>query len=202
MGKHLRYGGGLLVTKQNPYGNPMDTNTLTSRAFEPAQKYIQSRLESGEITASEDLAETLARALYTATQKHLENYRKPTNALDLVGKMYTTAAAREYLGGITSQALNDRINKKTILRVKDGKGRNGYPLFQFRDGAMDPGVQKIIQTLLKGNFSEWQTAIWLTIPSPEYGGKTALEYMEESPENFTLVLADAQSDVNGLYANS
>lgn len=180
----------------------MDTNTLTSRVFEPAQKYIQSSLESGEITASDDLADTLANALYTATQKHLADYRKPLYTRDLVGKMYSTASAREYLGGITSQALNDRINKKTILRVKDRKGRNGYPLFQFRDGAMDPDVQKIIQTLLKGNFSEWRTAIWLTIPSPEYGGKSALEYMKESPENFAIVLSDAKNDVNDLYANS
>lgn len=67
---------------------------------------------------------------------------------------------------------------------------------------MDPDVQKIIQTLLKGNFSEWRTAIWLTIPSPEYGGKSALEYMKESPDNFAIVLSDAENDVNDLYANS
>ena len=85
----------------------MDANTLTSRVFEPAQKYIQSSLESGEITASNDLADTLANALYTATQKHLAEYRKPLYARDLVGKMYSTASAREYLGGITPQALND-----------------------------------------------------------------------------------------------
>ena len=180
----------------------MDTQSLITQAVKPAQKYIESLIESGEITASDELAETLSRALYVATQMHLMDYQKPLSALDLVGKMYTTAAVCKYLGDITPQALNDRINKKTILRLKDGKGRNGYPLFQFQNGSIDPDVQKIIQTLLKGNFSEWQTAIWLTNPSQVYGGKSAVEYMKESPENFAEILATAQSDVNDLYANS
>lgn len=179
----------------------MTSEDLTSRVFEPAREYIQSALESGSITASDDLAGTLADVLHTATQKHLAGYRKPLYASDIVGKMYSTASACEYLN-LSLEELDRLVEDRLILKVTDGKGRNGYPLFQFRDGAMDPDVQKIIQTLLKGNFSEWRTAIWLTIPSPEYGGKSALEYMKESPDNFAIVLSGAENDVNDLYANS
>ena len=179
----------------------MTSEDLTSRVFEPAREYIQSALESGEITASDDLADTLANALYTTAQKHLAKYREPFYASDLVGRMYSTASAREYLN-LSQEELDQLVEDRLILKLTDGKGRNGYPLFQFRDGAMNPDVQKIIQTLLDGNFPQWRTAIWLTIPSPEYGGKSALEYMEESPENFAIVLSDARNDVNDLYANS
>lgn len=179
----------------------MTSEDLTSRVFEPAREYIQSALESGSITASDDLAGTLADVLHTATQKHLAGYRKPLYASDIVGKMYSTASACEYLN-LSLEELDRLVEDRLILKVTDGKGRNGYPLFQFRDGAMDPDVQKIIQTLLKGNFSEWRTAIWLTIPSPEYGGKSALEYMKESPDNFAIVLSGAENDLNDLYANS
>ena len=179
----------------------MTSEDLTSRVFEPAREYIQSALESGSITASDDLAGTLADVLHTATQKHLAGYRKPLYASDIVGKMYSTASACEYLN-LSLEELDRLVEDRLILKVTDGKGRNGYPLFQFRDGAMDPDVQKIIQTLLKGNFSQWRTAIWLTIPSSEYGGKSALEYMKESPDNFVIVLSDAENDINDLHANS
>lgn len=179
----------------------MTSEDLTSRVFEPAREYIQSALESDSITASDDLAGTLADVLHTATQKHLAGYRKPLYASDIVGRMYSTASACEYLN-LSLEELDRLVEDRLILKVTDSKGRNGYPLFQFRDGAMDPDVQKIIQTLLDGNFSQWRTAIWLTIPSPEYGGKSALEYMKESPGNFAIVLSDAKNDLNDLYANS
>lgn len=179
----------------------MTSEDLTSRVFEPAREYIQSALESGEITTSDDLADTLADVLHTATQKHLAKYRKPLYARDIVGKMYSTASACKYLN-LSQEELDRLVEDRLILKVTDGKGRNGYPLFQFRDGSMNPDVQKIIYTLLDGNFSQWRTAIWLTIPSPEYGGKSALEYMKESPENYAIVLSGARNDVNDLYANS
>lgn len=179
----------------------MTSEDLTSRVFEPAREYIQSALESGAITASDDLADTLADVLHTATQEHLAEYRKPLYARDIVGKMYSTASACEYLN-LSLEELDRLVEDRLILKVTDGKGRNGYPLFQFRDGSMNPDVQKIIYTLLDGNFSQWRTAIWLTIPSPDYGGKSALEYMKESPENYAIVLSGARNDVNDLYANS
>lgn len=180
----------------------MDTSIFTNQAFSPAQQQIEEFITAGKITANNDLAESLSYALLATTRRHLQKYQKPVSALSIIGKLYTTAAVCKRLGGITPQALNDRIKKGSILRLKDGKGRNGYPVFQFSDDAVDPEVQKIIQTLLRGNFTERQTALWLASPSRAYNGKSAVEYMKESPENFAEVLATAQSDVNDLYANS
>ena len=176
----------------------MTSETLTPRVFEPAREHIQSALESGAITASNDLAGTLADVLHTATQKHLAGYRKPLYASDIVGKMYSTASAGEYLN-LSLEELDRLVEDRLILKVTDGKGRNGYPLFQFRDGSMNPDVQKIIQTLLKGHFTEWEAAIWLTTPSQAYNGKSAVEYMKESEEHFAEVLAHAHGDVYNLY---
>lgn len=177
----------------------MDTQNLLSQAFSPAQKHIEELINSGEITANNDLAESLSHALLAATQKHLHKHQKPISALSIIGKLHTTAEVCEYLGSITPQALNDRIKKNTILRLKDSKGHNRYPRFQFSDGTVNPNIQKIIQTLLKGHFTGWEAAIWLTTPSQAYDGKSAVEYMKESPGNFAKVLAHAQGDVYNLY---
>ena len=98
----------------------MTSEDLTSRVFEPAREYIQSALESGAITASDDLADTLADVLHTATQKHLAEYRKPLYARDIVGRMYSTASAREYLN-LTQEEL-DRLVEDRLCTVRRGLG--------------------------------------------------------------------------------
>lgn len=179
----------------------MEKNEFLTRTLGPAQELINALIADGTINMTESRAHDLSFAIRLAIQKHAKTYQEPKTALSTIGDLYTTAAVCKYLGDITRQALNDRINKKTILRLKDGKGRNGYPGFQFAGGVVDPSIQKIIQTLLNGDFDEWQTALWLTSPSLMYDGLSALEYMKESEEHFTEVLDHALADVNTRYAN-
>lgn len=180
----------------------MNTEAFLHRVLKPVHEHIEALIKTGIITADEARAHDLSFTLLAAVQKHLKDYKEPESALSIIGDLYSTAATCEYLGGITRQALNDRINKRTILRLKDGAGRNGYPIFQFSNGTVDPHIQQIVQTLLDGHFSEWQTALWITSPSLMYNGASPLEYLRTSPKNFGQVLAHAENDVNDLYANS
>ena len=85
---------------------------------------------------------------------------------------------------------------------KDHKaGRNGYPVFQFKDGAVDPQIRQVIKTLLDGKLTEWEVAFWLAMPSNFFDGRPAAEYMKDSEENFKFVLACAVQDAADRRAN-
>ena len=115
--------------------------------------------------------------------------------------MKDSRSTREYLGGISLQALNDRVRKNNILRLKNKAGRNGYPVFQFKDGAVDPQVRQVIKTLLDGKLTEWEVAFWLAVPSNFFDGRPAVEYMKDSEENFKLVVAHAHENAADRRAN-
>lgn len=149
-------------------------------------------------TAAAALRERLAHS-YAILSSDLENVR--VSKLRILHPLILLDARHDG-PGYTARDISDRINKHTILRLKDGAGRNGYPLFQFSNGTVDPNIQQIIQTLLDGHFSEWQTALWITTPSLMYNGASPLEYLRTSPKHFGQVLAHAENDVNDLYANS
>lgn len=163
--------------------------------------------ELGTIAESEEFLNLLSRNIGGT----IANYQEPINICDIVGKMYSTESVRKYLGGITQEELEALMESNSILHVKDKKGNIGYPLFQFKDGTINPKVQKVIRMLLKqyptdyglmGGRSEWETAIWLANPCEMYNNKSAVEYMEESPEAYRYVIMDAKADANDRYANS
>ena len=85
---------------------------------------------------------------------------------------------------------------------KDHKaGRNGYPVFQFKDGAVDPQVRQVIKILLDNGLTEWGVAFWLARPSKFYDNRPAVEYMKDSEENFKLVVAHAHENAADRRAN-
>ena len=203
------------MTAKNTPATDHDTNTVTATLTighrtinlnlpEVVPEYLE---ELGNITESEEFLSLLSRNIGGI----IANYQKPIHIRDIVGKMCSTESVRKYLGGITQEELEALMESNSILHVKDKKGNIGYPLFQFKDGTINPKVQKVMRILLKqhptdyglkGGRPEWETAIWLANPCKMYGNKSAVEYMEESPEAYRYVVMDAQSDANDRYANS
>lgn len=191
-------------TKTVPATLTIGHRTINLNLPEVTPEYLE---ELGNVTESEDFLNLLSRNIGGT----IANYQKPIHIRDIVGKMYSTESVRKYLGGITQEELETLIESNSILHVKDKKGNIGYPLFQFKDGTINPKVQKVMRILLKqyptdygliGGRSEWETAIWLANPCEMYNNKSAVEYMEESPEAYCYVVMDAQSDANDRYANS
>lgn len=182
----------------------MTSEDLTSRVFEPAREYIQSALESDSITASDDLAGTLADVLHTATQKHLAGYRKPLYARDIVGKMYSTASAGEYLN-LSLEELDRLVEDRLILKVTDKKGRNGYPAFQFKNGTVRPEIQKLIKPHLDYTYPEnpkkhiaepWEVALRLTTRCLLHGGYSISDYLNKYPEQLDREIKTLQHDLH------
>lgn len=203
------------MTVKNTTETSHDTKTVTATLTignqtinlnlpEVMPEYLE---ELGNLAESEDFLNLLSRNIGGI----IANYQEPIHIRDIVGKMYSTESVRKYLGGITQEELEALIEDNLILHVKDKKGNIGYPLFQFKDGTINPKVQKVMRILLKqhptdyglkGGRSEWETTIWLANPCKMYGNKSAVEYMEESPEAYRHVIMDAKADANDRYANS
>lgn len=203
------------MTAKNTPITDQDTNTVAATLtignrtinLDLPERVGEHLEELGTVAESEEFLNLLSRNIGGI----ITNYQEPVHVRDIVGKMYSTESVRKYLGGITQEELEALIESNSILHVKDKKGNIGYPLFQFKDGAINPKVQKIMRILLKqhptdygliGGRSAWETAIWLANPCETYNNKSAVEYMEESPEAYRYVVMDAESDANDRYANS
>lgn len=203
------------MTAKNTPITDQDANTVTATLtignrtinLDLPERVGEHLEELGAIAESEEFLNHLSRNIGGT----IANYQEPINICDIVGKMYSTESVRKYLGGITQEELEALMESNSILHVKDKKGNIGYPLFQFKDGTISPKVQKVMRILLKqyptdyglmGGRSEWETAIWLANPCEMYGNKSAVEYMEESPEAYRYVVMDAEADANDRYANS
>jgi hypothetical protein len=113
-------------------------------------EYIDSLVEYGNLEITEENYLDLSFKLRATAAKYaLEDQHKPQpkTTLDIIGDLYTSAAVRKYLN-ITQEELDKLVEDHLILKLTDGKGRNGYPVFQFKNGTIRPDIQKIIKTYL------------------------------------------------------
>lgn len=100
---------------------------------------------------------------------------------------------------LTPQAVNDRVKKHNLLRVKTKAGRNGYPTFQFADGGVHANIRVLLHILLGAEMSEWGVAFWLTEPMKCIDGKRPIDVLDD-PEAFELVLARAKVEASERMA--
>ena len=158
------------------------TEEFITGVLHDTERRIREQIDRGEITPTAESMQELSNAL-----SHTVEVRKGARGSGkYIGKVKDSRSTREYLGGISLQALNDRVRKNNILRLKNKAGRNGYPVFK---------------TLLDGKLTEWEVAFWLAMPSNFFDGRPAAEYMKDSEENFKFVLACAVQDAADRRAN-
>ena len=144
-----------------------------------------------------DAARSLGEKLIRTAQLHMADAHLSSR----IGKVKDTRATREYLGNISAQALNDRVVKHNILRLKSDSGRNGYPVFQFRDGRVHPRVQYVVKTLLDAGFSEWGVAYWLTEPINSEDSRAMISLIDDD-EAYEFIARRADLDARDRKANS
>lgn len=156
-------------------------------------EYIDSLVEYGNLEITEENYLDLSFKLRAVASKYaLEDQHKPQpkTTLDIIGNLYTSAAVRKYLN-ITQEELDKLVEDHLILKLTDGKGRNGYPAVQFKNGTLRPDLQKIIKTYLdfphpldptKPLHTPWDAAFDLGNKSLNYGGRTLAEHLDKYPE--------------------
>lgn len=155
-------------------------------------EYIDYLVKHGDLQITEENYHDLSFKLQAAAAKYtLEDQYKPQpTVLDIIGDLHTTTAVRQYLN-ITQEELDKLVEDHLILKLTDGKGRNGYPSVQFKNGTIRPDLQKIIKTTLdfpnpldltQPFRTPGEVAFYLTNEDLRYGGRNLAEHLDKYPE--------------------
>ena len=174
-------------------------------------EYIDFLVARGNLNITEENYHDLSFNLRATAAKYaLEDQHKPQpkTTLDIIGDLYTSAAIRRYLN-ITQEELDKLVEDHLILKLTDGKGRNGYPVFQFKNGTIRPDIQKIIKTHLdfpdprdptQSLCTPWDVAFYLKDDSLEYGGRNLAEHLDKHPEELNKEINRLLGELNHRYS--
>lgn len=97
---------------------------------------------------------------------------------DRLGAFYTTDRVRKILGGVSRQAISDRVKNGRLLRVTTADGVVLFPAFQFANGSMRLNLPQLLKVLLGSGVDGWTVAYWLTARIAQLGETTALEVLD------------------------
>lgn len=188
----------------NETTHKLDPTTVVKKHI---TEYIDYLVKCGDLEITEENYHDLSFKLRAAAAKYaLEDQYKPQpkTMLDIIGNLYTSSAARQYLN-ITQEELDKLVEDHLILKLTDSKGCNGYPCFQFKDGKIRPDIQKIIKTYLDfpefGNpynpqITPQEVACYLTVDSLLYGGRNLIEHLDKYPEELNKEINMLLGDLN------
>ncbi len=89
------------------------------------------------------------------------------------GPFVDTQGVRTLLGGVTKQAVSQRVHGGRMLALRTGSGRTVYPLWQFRSGDVLAGLAEVLR---RAGYDPdrattgWSLASWLVTEDPDLGG--------------------------------
>lgn len=87
---------------------------------------------------------------------------------DLIGPFVSSEGVQARLG-ITRQAVASKAARRRILRVITRDGVHLYPLFQFMDDGVLPGLPEVLALFPEAALDGWTLAGWLRTPDPDLG---------------------------------
>lgn len=120
---------------------------------------------------------------------------------DRLGAFYTTERVRKLLGGISRQAVSQRVGSHRLLRVTTADGEKLFPAFQFKGHDVVPGLQDLLKVLLDSGVDEWTVAYWLTARIGQLGEATALDVLDSGDaDRIAELRALAADDAAGWHA--
>jgi hypothetical protein len=133
-----------------------------------------------ELLGNRPLSEDAARrgALVAVSQEVWENE---------LGALLSSAQARELLGGVTRQRVDEMLRSQRLVGLLDSSGRRRYPAFQFRDGRP---LTDLIDAfwVLAGVITDWSAAAWCTSPDPALDDRTPVEFAAADGDRDRLML--------------
>lgn len=106
----------------------------------------------------------------------------------LVGPFYDTTTTAGVLG-VSVSAVRGRRARGSLLAMRTGSGAWVYPVWQFQDGQVLPGLGRVLRILGEGDVSAWTIAGWLRSPEVELGGRTPLACLRVGDVDLVLTVA-------------
>ncbi len=92
--------------------------------------------------------------------------------------------------GISRQAVDKRRRERTLLAVLRGSDFH-YPVAQFADGEMVPGLREVLATM--GLEGPWGRLDFLTAADDELEGESPLGWLKRHPDQLEPVLRLARA---------
>lgn len=89
------------------------------------------------------------------------------------GPFVDTRGVMSLLGGVTKQAVSQRVKGGRLLALRTGSGRTVYPLWQFQGGDVLDGLPEVLGTAgfdPDRTTTGWTLASWLVTEDPDLGG--------------------------------
>lgn len=90
-----------------------------------------------------------------------------------VGPFLDSRGVMTLLGGVTRQAVSQRVKGGRLLALRTGSGRTVYPLWQFREGDVVTGLAEVLGVAgyePDRPSTGWTLASWLVTDDPSLGG--------------------------------
>ncbi len=97
---------------------------------------------------------------------------------DELGPFYDSDGVRQLLGGVSKQAVSERVHRHRLLALRTGSGRLVYPAFQFAGRAIIPGFGDVLSIVAPDDVESWFTASWLTTPDSALGGHSPVDTLK------------------------
>lgn len=156
----------------------------------------------GSTLAPEEYARRSAAAYERYLLEHLERHGAPEGDPEEAGRraaatasagqawaadagpFYDTDGARTALGGVTKQAVSQRVREQRLLGLRlaadGGRARLVYPAWQFRPAVLRhlPAVLAAAGLDPERPVTGWTVAAWLTSPDPDLDGLTPVELLQ------------------------
>ena len=141
------------------------------RVLDGVGRRLDQMVSSHEVTEfSSDSESATVNAMADAVQS-------ANRINDRLGAFYTTDRVRKVLGGVSRQAVSQRVQGHRLLRVTTADGEMLFPAFQFKDQEVVPGLQGLLKVLLDSGVDGWTVAYWLTSRIGQLGEATALDVL-------------------------
>ena len=158
------------------------------RSAEAYERHLREQAERhGTPELDPEMAGRRAAALTAAGQAWADD----------AGPFFDTEGARAALGGVSKQAVSQRVGERRLLGLRlapDGSGQRRlvYPAWQFRPGVLRhlPAVLDAAGYDPRRAVTGWAIAAWLTTPDDRVDGLTPVELLQA--DHLAPVLAVAR----------
>lgn len=181
-------------------------STVTPQPAQPAHLWRDRvlagfRRELDTMIEAHEITEFTEESASEAVSASSERLREIARNRDRFGTFYTSQRIGQELGGISRQAVSERVRNSTLLRVTTSDGVSAFPSFQVRSGKVPGPMKKLFQILMPAAPDEWGVLYWMTSPLDEFGGRTAVEVVDDGNwKELKLLRGIAQDDAAGWAA--
>lgn len=145
---------------------------------------------AGELLGGEPLSEADARRAAMVAVSRVAWERE-------LGPLLSGAQARELLGGVSRQRVDELVRGRRVISLQERSGRRRYPLFQFEDGHPLEPIVTAFWIVAGGAASDWTAASWCVRTDPALGNRSPVDWVRagRDPER---VLQIARQDAARL----